>query len=306
MQCKVQLIVDASADLSPEAQQIAVLPIRLRINDRLYIDDGSIAFKHDFYRNLWRHGESFAQVEASDEEEIAVWLEKNAVYSPYRLQILTGNASRTLLFEKVQRTIAENLQVFKRLRLERGIFEHFNIKALGSRLMFGGQSVLAREASRMAQQGAALADISFYLQAAAKRVTSLIAPGVMPYLKDRGVEGGYGWIDAKALNLKMRFPVVEYRGGASTVVAKEKSRDNAAVFLLETLHAILEGGEAEAPFIVLSQAEEALSLRDYPRFSALAAAAARRDIELAVTPMSTASAIAAGPGAVSASWVSRG
>ncbi len=306
MERKVQVIMDASADLSPEvaeARRIAVLPIRLRIDDRLYLDDGSQAFNRDFYQKLWRHGESFAQVEAADEDDIAIWLEKNTVYSPYRLQILTGNATRTQLFEKVQHTISDNLQVFKRLRLERGIFEHFNIKVLGSRLMFGGQSVLAHEASRMADKGAALADISFYLQAAAKRVTTLVAPGAMGYLKARGVDGGYGWIDAKGLNIKIRTPVVSYRGGVPGIVAKEKSREAAETFLLGTARAMIEGGEVDTPVLIISQAEEAPALRQQPGFTALAAAAAKRDIELIITPMSAASAIAAGPGAIAASWI---
>jgi fatty acid-binding protein DegV len=309
MERKVQMIMDASGDLSQETAQrlqIAILPIRLRIDDNLYLDDGSADFTHAFYHQLWRNGESYAQVEAGDGEEITIWLEKNTVYSPYRLQIITGNASRTGLFDQVQQAIAENLKVFKRLRVERGIFEHFNIKVLGSRLMFGGQAILAHEGSRMAQEGAALADISFYLQSASKRVNTLIAPGALSYLKERGVEGGYGWIDAKGLNMKMRCPLVEYRAGTPGVASKEKNRDAAITQLLKRVKAAISDGEVSTPFLVLSQAEAVPSIRSHPDFQGLASAASSKGIALELIAMSPASAIAAGPGAVAASWLPTG
>lgn len=298
---RVGLVVDSACDLPADyihSHGIFVLPISIRINDKLFVDNRNETATRDFLsRNLLGKDNDAESVPYPVEDIARVFLEEVVPQYDYAI-CETVMRTRSPIFDNA--TEAEHIirREYRAVREQQGQSGLFSMRIINSGNMFAGQGVLATHTIRLIRQEVEFKELRQRIEAMTGNIYAYcVAPDVY-YLRERARKKGdnaLSWTAAfmaKTLNV---VPIICAHNEDTYPVAKVRGFGNGVQRLFEYAVSRIHEGLLE-PTICISYAGDPAVVQAMPGFSELTKVAREYGVEVLVTVMSLTGAVNIGPG----------
>ncbi|MHA6204741.1 DegV family protein [Dyella soli] len=300
---RMGLAIDASCDL-PQAflqkHNIAVMPITVRVDDEVFLDNRSQVELHRFLdRNLGSRSHSAETEPCSIEDVQNLFLDK-LVLEQDCVFCLTITATRSPINEHVIKASFAVLKNYRQVREKNGITGPFLMRVIDTRNLFAGAAPSIIEAARLIDAGETPAAIRERLTYIANNSYGYMLPRDLYYLRARAKKKGdrsVGLLSAMlgtALDIK---PLLRGYRGDTGPVGKVRGFEQGAETLFnyaaERVHAGLL-----VPAVCVSYGGELSELANLPGYAGLRTACEECGVELMEAPMSITGMVNVGEGAV--------
>jgi len=307
---RTQLVVDAGCDL-PSAwlakQNVAVVPINIKLGDERMRDDGNEADRIAFVDRLTGRVpplrisparpvqiRDYLQTWMTPQIDNVVQLTFAATGSSVYLSSLAASQSLMLIHNKVRRSLGSSGP------LRAWVIDSFTGLA--------GTGVLLSHAVRLRDAGMPANDIATTLETFRRQVRTLLVPDDVGFLyRSLQVEGTQGaglprwklWL-ARLFDLK---PILVIDRGSGGMLLRVRRFDAACDRALAITSRHIALG-LSTPTVCISVAGPVDFLRPLPAFTELSAVCKRHRVDLIVTPMSMMGCVKLGPRAISVAFAS--
>jgi fatty acid-binding protein DegV len=216
------------------------------------------------------------------------------------------SASRGRVFAHATQASDEILRRYRERRAAAGIEGPFALRILDTRNIGPGEGILAHEAVRMiAGEAPPFERLRRTIKDRARHIVSYLVPDDLYFLRHRAVAKGELALSASAYRLGCRFdlkPLVEMRGGRTTVVGRVRGFERAVGTALERARQAVLAGHVRGT-VAMSYGGDPRQLQALPAFQDFEAFAAKHQLELHLAVMSATLAVNVGPGAFALAWV---
>jgi len=300
----IVLIVDAACDLPKDfldKRGIHLLPISIKVDDQIYIDDKDSHRLQAFYRQklltLKHEAESFPFSSAEIHQ-----LMMHDIVPNYDFGLIqTVSQKRSAIHANC---IEAQGLVQKSCRQSRANGENkriFSMRVMNSGTLFTGQGVLAAFTSDLIAAQKSKHDILRLAEAFKRKIYGFVIPPDVAYIRERARKRGetslsaLGAFVAKSLAIK---PIIQAKNDATKPIAKVRGFDNAVNRLFAYGIERIELGLL-SPYVVVSIAGDEAGLNDFEGFLELKAVAKLHQVEIISCVMGLTSGLNVGPGAVS-------
>ena len=300
---RMGLAIDASCDLPQAFLQkhgIAVMPITVRVDDEIFLDDRSQVELHRFLdRKLGHRGHSAETEPCSVEEVQKLFLDK-LVLERDCVFCLTITATRSAINDHVVKASFAVLKNYRSVRERNNIAGPFLMRVVDTRSLFAGSAPTIVEATRLIGAGEAPAAIRERLSYIANNAYGYMLPRDLYYLRARAKTKGdrsVGLLSAvmgSALDIK---PLLRGYRGETSPVGKVRGFEHGAETLLGYVAKRVHAGLL-VPAVCISYGGDLDEVARLPGFDTLAAACEECKVDLMIAPMSITGMVNVGEGAL--------
>jgi DegV family protein with EDD domain len=305
---RIGVVVDASCDLPHsyiESHGLVVLPGTIRFGERTVLDTREPHETLDWYRRELIDRQLEAVTEAAGIEQIRDLFLDDLVLRFDRVLMLCMSASRGRVFSHATQASYEILRGYRERRAAAGVEGPFALRVLDTRNIGPGEGILAHEAVLMlAGEAPPFEKLRRTIKDRIRHIVSYLVPDDLYFLRHRAVAKGEmalsgtnyrlgRWLDLK--------PLVEMRGGRTTVVGRIRGFERAVTAALERARTAVRAGHVRGT-VTMSFGGEPRQLQALPAYQDFESFAARRQVELHLAVMSATLAVNVGPGAFAVAW----
>jgi DegV family protein with EDD domain len=300
---RMGLAIDASCDLPQaflEQHDITVMPITVRIDDNVFMDDRNPAEQARFLdQKLGSRGHSAETEPCSVEEVQRLFLEK-LVLERDCVFCLTITATRSPINDHVIKASFAVLKHYREVREKAGLTGPFLMRVIDTRNLFAGAAPTIIEATRLIAAGETPAAIRERLTHIANNSYGYMLPRDLYYLRARAKKKGdrsVGLLSAvlgSALDIK---PLIRAYRGDTTPVGKVRGFEHGAETLFNYAAQRVQAGLL-VPAVNLSFGGDPAELAKLPGYGVLKAACEATGVALMESPMSITGMVNVGEGAV--------
>ncbi len=309
---RIGVVVDSCCDLPKEfidAHGLIVMPITLRIGEKLIEDRRDPAETHAFYATqLDRKSEDFAEsIPYSVQQIEQLFLERLVLDFDY-VFCLTITAGRSAIYDHAMQASRAILTKYKDIRRQAGIPERFGLAVLSSRNMFAGQGILAAEAIRLIREGGAPSEIGARLRRLVNQTHTYMVPADLFHIYKRATKKGdksIGWGSYALGSMLDVKPILHCHQDATGPVDKVRGFDTGVERLFVRAADRVRRG-LETPYVCISYGGPLGDVVKFPGYSELARAAIDNKVDILLSPMSKTAAVNVGPGAVTLAFAASG
>lgn len=308
---RIGLVVDSTCDLPKsyiDENNIVILPISIRVDQDLLVDNREPEPALDFYRyHIGDKGHDAESVPFTTEQIRDLFLGQLVIDYDYVL-CETVMRTRSPIFENATKASFSILSGYKRVRKAAGVDGQFSLRVIDSKSLFTGQGVLAAETMRLIRAGTAPNEIRQQIE---KLTLSTFAYGVPPdlyYIHNRAKKKGdksVGWVSAtlgSALDIK---PVICAHDDDTRPVAKIRGWEQGAEAVFRNITRLIRANALLAPYVCISYAGELQVVKNLPGYQELEHAAEAHDIEILACVMGVTGGVNLGPGTLTAGIISQ-
>ena len=204
-------------------------------------------------------------------------------------------------------TAAQNLMLqHGRARRQQGIAAPFKMWVIDSSAALNGHGVLVCESARLLDDGMTMPRVVQQIDSLRQHVQTLIVPADVSFFQRRSRIVGDAplhWLSYGVGKVLDRTPLVRAQGSSLSVIAQVRGYDMAVARAFDGVAQCVRAGLA-APFVCVSFAGDAASIRQWPAFIALQDACLSQQVTLHVATMSMSNALMVGRGALAISFAS--
>jgi DegV family protein with EDD domain len=300
---RMGLAIDASCDVSQaflQKHNVAVMPITVRIDDEIFLDNRSQVELHRFLdRNLGSRSHSAETIPCSVEEVQKLFLDK-LVLEQDCVFCLTITATRSGINENVVKASFSVLKNYREVRERNGVSGPFLMRVIDTRSLFAGSGPAIVEAARLIDAGEAPAAIRERLTYIANNSYGYMLPRDLYYLRARAKKKGdrsVGLVSAmlgSALDIK---PLLRGYRGETGPVGKVRGFEHGAETLFSYVAKRVHAGLL-VPAVCVSYGGDLSELSKLPGYDGLRSACEASGVELMEAPMSITGMVNVGEGAV--------
>ena len=306
---RVGLVVDASCDLPRaliEEHGIRVLPSRLDLDDRTWLDERAPEQTMTFFRRFIADRDIAARSAACSALEIEEIFLRDLVLAFDRVLVISACAEFSATFQNATEASYAILQSYRERREEGEQQGSFALRVLDSGSICAGEAVAACRALQLLKdQQHGFDQMRRVLRDEAARISCLLVPGDPWYLRRRGLDGhgaSLGSVDYLRARISELKPVIELAGGKRRILARPRGFRGGCADALSRVAAAIDRGLG-APVVALSFGGDPRIIREMPAYQALEAQAATARIDLHLAVMSATMGVRLGPGALSCAWL---
>ncbi|HZX71635.1 MAG TPA: DegV family protein [Rhodanobacter sp.] len=300
---RVGLSIDAACDISQaflEQQDIAVMPITVKVDSETFMDDRSPGERQRFIdRELGSRSHS-AETEPCPVEQVQQLFLEKLVLEHDCVFCLTITATRSPINEHINKASFGILKNYRRVRDEAGVPGPFMMRVVDTRNIFAGAAPCVVEASRMIAAGASPAAIRERLLHIANHSYGYMLPRDLYYLRARAKKKNDRSVSlftamlGSALDIK---PILRCFRGETGPVGKVRGFEQGAQALFHYAAKRVRDGLL-VPVVCVSYGGELGVLGDLPGYARLREACQECGVELMEAPMSITGMVNVGEGAV--------
>ncbi|WP_198670308.1 DegV family protein [Dyella sp. C9] len=300
---RMGLAIDAACDVSQaflQKHNIAVMPITIRVDDEVFMDDRSQVELHRFLdRNLGNRSHSAETIPCSVEDVQKLFLDK-LVLEQDCVFCLTITATRSAINDHVIKASFAVLKNYREVRDRNGIAGPFLMRVIDTRSLFAGSAPAIVEAVRLIEAGETPAAIRERLTYIANNSYGYMLPRDLYYLRARAKKKGdrsVGLVSAmlgSALDIK---PLLRGYRGETGPVGKVRGFEHGAETLFNYAAKRVHAGLL-VPVVSVSYGGDLAELPKLPGYGALRTACEECGVELMEAPMSITGMVNVGEGAV--------
>ncbi|RDJ00550.1 DegV family EDD domain-containing protein [Dyella solisilvae] len=298
------LAIDAACDVSQaflQKHNIAVMPISIRVDDEVFMDDRSQVELHRFLdRDMGSRSHSAETVPCSIEDVQHLFLDK-LVLEQDCVFCLTITATRSAINDHVIKASFAVLKNYRAARDKHGVAGPFLMRVIDTRSLFAGSAPAIVEAMRLIEAGETPAAIRERLTYVANNSYGYMLPRDLYYLRARARKRGdrsVGLVSAmlgSALDIK---PLLRGYRGETSPVGKVRGFEHGAETLFAYAAQRVHAGLL-VPVVCVSYGGDVSELAKLPGYTALRTACEECGVELMEAPMSITGMVNVGVGAVS-------
>lgn len=300
---RIGIVVDSACDLPGEYLQrhaITVLPIGVRIGDKMLLDDRNPAVTQRFFADdLGARGHS-AETEPFSTEQIRDLFLGRLVIDFDCVFCLTITSTRSPIYAHAIQASFAILKDYRAIRRHENVPGPFLMRVIDTENLFAAQGVSAVEAVRLRADGESPGRIRERLEFITRNTYGYVVPRDLYYIRARAQKKGdhsVGWLTAAlgtALDIK---PLLRGYRGETGPVAKIRGFEHAAQSLFAYAGKRVRAGLL-TPTLCVSYGGDLSELQPLPGYAELKAACAENAIEFFESPMSITGMVNVGTGAV--------
>ncbi len=301
---RMGLAIDAACDVSQaflQHNRIAVMPITVKVDDDTFMDDRE---PDEWQRFIDRQLGSRSHAALTEPSPVAavqkLFLEK-LVLEQDCVFCLTITATRTPIFEHVNKASFAILKNYRQVREHAAVPGPFMMRVIDTRNLFAGAAPAIHEASRMIAANAAPPEIRARLLYIADHSYGYVVPRDLYYIRARAKKkndhsvGLFAAMLGSALDIK---PILRCFQGETGPVGKVRGFEQGAEALFGyAARRVREG--LLVPVVCVSYGGDLAVLGQLPGYAALRTACQECGVELMEAPMSITGMVNVGEGAVS-------
>jgi len=300
---RMGIAIDAACDL-PQAflqkHNIAVMPITIRIDDEIFMDNRHPVELHRFLdRNLGNRSHSAETIPCSVEDVQKLFLEK-LVLEQDCVFCLTITATRSAIYDHVVKASFAVLKNYRDVRERNNMTGPFLMRVIDTRTLFAGSGPAIVEAQRLIDAGEVPAAIRERVTYVANNSYGYMLPRDLYYLRARAKKKGdrsVGLVSAmlgSALDIK---PLLRGYRGDTGPVGKVRGFEHGAETLFNYTAQRVRAGLL-VPAVCVSYGGDVAELAKLPGYTGLRTACEENGVELMEAPMSITGMVNVGEGAV--------
>ena len=300
---RMGIAIDAACDL-PQAflqkHNIAVMPITIRIDDEIFMDNRNQVELHRFLdRKLGSRSHSAETIPCSVEDVQKLFLEK-LVLEQDCVFCLTITATRSAINDHVIKASFAVLKNYREVREKNNQTGPFLMRVIDTRTLFAGSGPAIVEATRLINAGEVPAAIRERLTYISNNSYGYMLPRDLYYLRARAKKKGdrsVGLVSAmlgSALDIK---PLLRGYRGETGPVGKVRGFEHGAETLFNYTAKRVHAGLL-VPAVCVSYGGDLAELAKLPGYAALRSACEECGVELMEAPMSITGMVNVGEGAV--------
>lgn len=305
---RIGLVVDSTCDLPQafiEENKIVILPISIRVDQDIIVDNREAEPALDFYRyHIGDKGHDAESIPFTMDQIRDLFLNQLVIDWDYVI-CETVMRTRSPIFENATKASFAILSGYKSIRQKAGVEGPFSLRVIDSRCLFAGQGALAAETVRLIKAGMAANDIRARVEKLTAYAYTYGVPPDLYYIRARAQKKGdksVSWVSAtlgSALDIK---PILRAHQDNTEPVGKVRGFEHAveAVFKEATKH-VQQG--LLAPYIVISYAGEPERIPQLPGYAALERATRERGVQLLPCVMGVTGGVNLGPGTVTVGFL---
>ncbi len=300
---RIGIVVDSTCDLPRkfiDENQITILPVTIRIDDKTFIDVRDPVTTRDYLQGgVGKRGHA-AETEPLSVDAIRELFLGRLVLDYDAVFCLTVTSSRSPIFANATQASFAILGSYREIRQAAGNQSPFLMRVVDTRSLFAGQGVSAVEATRMIAADAGAGQIRERLSELSAQTYAYALPRDLHYLRARARKKGdrsVGLLSATlgtALDIK---PILQCFQGETRPVAKARGFEQGVAMLFRHAAATVERGLL-VPAVCVSYGGELAELEALPGYRELAETCAAAEVTLYQSVMSITGMVNVGPGAV--------
>ena len=301
---RIGLAIDAACDVSQaflQQKHIAVMPITVKIDSDTFKDDREPAERQRFIDRLLGNRSHSAETEPCSVEDVQKLFLEKLVLEQDCVFCLTITATRTPIFEHVNKASFAILKNYRQVREQAAVPGPFMMRVIDTRNLFAGAAPAIYEASRMIAANAAPPDIRARLLHIADHSYGYVLPRDLYYIRARAKKKNdhsvslFTAVLGSALDIK---PILRCFRGETGPVGKVRGFEQGAQALFTyTAKRVRDG--LLVPVVCVSYGGDLATLGHMPGYADLRAACSECGVELMEAPMSITGMVTVGEGAVS-------
>lgn len=208
---RIGIVTDATCDLSDEFikdNDIEILPVSVRLGDKVFIDQRDFAASMAFYEGGW--GDKFHDAETqplSVEEIHDVFLQKLVTKFDY-VFCVTVWKDRSKIYENATRASFAILRDYRKVRAEADVKGPFAMRVIDSNTLGPGIGLVVAEIARLIKEGLPHDAIRRQVEVIVKNTAALLAINDLSVVRARATKRGeksigFGsYLLANALDIK--------------------------------------------------------------------------------------------------------
>ena len=300
---RIGLVVDSACDLPPSfirEHNIVILPISIRINDKVFVDERDPDATLAFYRNHMSNAGDAETAPFSVEQIKAVFLEQLVIDYDY-VFCLTIASSRSPIYENAQSAAFSILSEYKPIRAKAGVAGPFALRVVDTQNLFSAQALLAVEVAKMISAGALPNQIRARIDQIVPQLYAYMLPKSLYQLRARARKKGdksVGWLKyAMGTTLDMKPVLRGLRNETGPVMTLRHFNDGAYrcfQFLIRLIHE----QKLLTPCICLGYSGDLRELEELPGHAELCSVASEAGVTIYTSIMSITGGINVGEGAL--------
>jgi len=300
---RMGLAVDASCDL-PQAflQQhgIVVMPIMVTVDGETFLDDRNPAEIQRFIDRQLGSRSHAAQTEPSSVRDVEKLFLERLVLEQDCVFCLTITATRSPIFDHVNRASFAILKSYREVRRQAGVPGPFMMRVIDTRNLFAAEGPAAIEAVRLIEAGENPAAIRERLLHVANNTYGYMLTRDLYYMRARAKKKNDRSVSlvtamlGSALDIK---PILRCHRGETGPVGKVRGFEPGAQALFDYAARRVRQGLL-VPAVCVSYGGDLATLAQLPGYAGLRAACAETGVLLTEAPMSITGMVNVGEGAV--------
>ncbi len=300
---RMGLAIDASCDIPQtflQEHNIAVMPITVRVDGEVFLDDRSQAELHRFLDRKLGDRSHSAETEPCSVEEVQQLFLDKLVLEQDCVFCLTVTATRSPINEHVIKASFAVLKHYREVREKAGIPGPFLMRVIDTRNLFAGAAPAIVEATRLIKAGESAPAIRERLTHIANNSYGYMLPRDLYYLRARAKKKGdrsvglFSAVLGSALDIK---PLLRGYRGETGPVGKVRGFEHGAETLFNYVAQRVHAGLL-VPVVCVSYGGDLAELAKLPGYASLRAACEECGVELMEAPMSITGMVNVGEGAI--------
>jgi DegV family protein with EDD domain len=306
----VCLAVDSACDLPAEFIQqnnIRILPINLKFENQLFVDNRDPARTVDFYTQGMLEKNIDAETVPLTAQEMSKILEQELVLEYDKALAITIMNTRSEVYKNIRDAVFISQPKFKQLRSDNGLDRGFRILVMDSNTLFTGQGVMVYEAARLLKKGSRIEEVIMHLESLKNHVRAFLMPRDLYHLKNRATTKGdnsVSWLSYQLGNMLNVKPIIQAYQGDTAPVDKAMGFESGLEKLFNTArHAIDQGLGINV--IVMSYAGPLAEIEKEKSYQDFVGLAQGKGVPTLLSVMSTTAAVNVGPGSFSLAYADK-
>jgi DegV family protein with EDD domain len=300
---RIGLAIDAACDISQEfllKHNIAVMPITVKVDRETFMDKRDPAEMDRFISKQLGSRSHSAETEPCPVEEVKKLFLEKLVIEKDCVFCLTITATRSPIYEHVNKASFGILKNYRQARDEAGVPGPFMMRVVDTRNLFSGAAPAIYEAVRLMDAGEAPAVIRERLLYIANQSYAYMLPRDLYYIRARAKKKNDRSVSllsavlGSALDIK---PLLRCFRGETGPVGKVRGFEQGAAALFAYGAKRVRAGLL-VPVVCLSYGGDIAVIAKLPGYEDLRAACEECGVELMEAPMSITGMVNVGEGAV--------
>lgn len=308
---RIGLVVDSTCDLPKsfiDENRIVILPISIRVDKDLLVDNREPEPALDFYRyHIGDKGHDAESIPFTTDQIKELFLNELVIDFDF-VFCETVMRTRSPIFENATKASFGILSGYKPVRKAAGVDGPFSLRVIDSKNLFTGQGVLAAETLRLINSGMAPNDVRQQIEKLTEVTFAYGVPPDLYYIHSRAKKKGdksVGWLSAtlgSALDIK---PVICAHNDDTQPVAKVRGWENAVHAVFRHVTKMVRSRALLSPYVCISYAGDPGVIQTLPGYAELEHAAQSHDVLVLSSVMGVTGGVNLGPGTLTVGVISQ-
>lgn len=300
----VVLVVDSACDLPTSfirKHNIKVLPINIKVNGTLYIDDKNEGRLKAFYDKNLLTTKNQAETAPYNPDQILDFILTNLATSYDYVIIQTAASDNSEIYNNTMEASHEVASKYPQIRKIAKRPGKFGLRVFDTGAVFCGQALICMYTVDLIKNGISKGQLQIKMRDIKPLVWCYAVPKDVGYVRHRATKRGAKSVSAlgafigKTLDIN---PIVCLRDNSNHVSAKIRGRQNAIDRLFEYACTCITDGSIIHPYIAVSYAGKLTDLEEMESFRQLQSTAIANKVRLLHTVMNLSGGLLLGPDTV--------